>query len=76
MLIVYAHLLILYKQFSRLYTNDALSADLNQFVNTRKYPLHGYILLVLKHTTACDQHWGGDEALKLVLIYVAWLRLT
>ena len=38
---------------------------------TRKYPLRGYILGVLTHTTAWDQHWGGDETLKLVLVYVA-----
>ena len=31
---------------------------------TRKYPLRGYILCVLTHTTAWDQHWGGDEHLK------------
>ena len=30
---------------------------------TRKYPLCGYILGVLKHTTAWDQNWGGDETL-------------
>ena len=28
---------------------------------TRKYPLCGYILCVLTHTTAWDQLWGGDE---------------
>ena len=26
---------------------------------TRKYPLHGYILGVLTHTTALDQLWEG-----------------
>ena len=30
---------------------------------TRKYPLRGYILGVLTHTTAWDRHWGGDETL-------------
>ena len=30
----------------------------------RKYPLHGYILGVLMHTTAWDQLWGGDYTLK------------
>ena len=35
---------------------------------TRKYPLCGYILGVLTHTTAWDQHWGGDETLNWVLI--------
>ena len=38
---------------------------------TRKYPLRGYILGVLTHTTAWDRHWGGDKTLKLVLVYVA-----
>ena len=38
---------------------------------TRKYLLYGYILGVLTHTTAWDQHWGGDETLKLVLVYFA-----
>ena len=27
-------------------------------------PLLGYILGVLMHTTACDQHWVGDETQK------------
>ena len=40
-------------------------------VDTRKYPLPGYILGVLTHTTAWDRHWGGDETLKLVLVYFA-----
>ena len=31
---------------------------------TRKCPLHGYILGVLRHITALDQHCGGDEKLK------------
>ena len=43
---------------------------------TRKYLLRGYILGVLTHTTAWDQHWGGDEILKLVLVYIAWLLLS
>ena len=43
---------------------------------TRKYPLRGYILGVLTHTTAWELHWGGDETLKLVLVYVAWLLLS
>ena len=43
---------------------------------TRKYPLRGYILGVLTHKTALDQHWGGDETLRLVLVYVAWLLLS
>ena len=31
---------------------------------TRKYPLRGYFLGVLTHTTAWDQLQGGDETLK------------
>ena len=31
---------------------------------TRKYLLREYILGVLTHTTAWDQHWGGDKTLK------------
>ena len=31
---------------------------------TRKYPLRGYILGVLTHTTAWDQLLKGDETLK------------
>ena len=49
------------------------------FVNffiTRKYPLRGYILGVLTHTTTWDRHRGGDETLKLVLVYVVWLLLS
>ena len=40
------------------------------FDETRKYPLRGYILGVLTHTTAWDRNWGGDETLKLVLVYI------
>ena len=32
---------------------------------TRKYPLRGYILGVLTHTTALDRLWGGDEPLNM-----------
>ena len=31
---------------------------------TRMDPLGGYILGVLKHTTAWDRHWAGDKILK------------
>ena len=34
-------------------------------VDTRKYPLRGYILGVLTHTTALDRLWGGDETLTM-----------
>ena len=36
----------------------------SEIEDTRKYPLCGYILGVLAHTAAWDQHWGGDETLK------------
>ena len=34
---------------------------------TRKYPLRGYILGVLTHTTTWDQLWGGDVFLRLYI---------
>ena len=34
------------------------------YIITRKYPLRGYFLGVLTHTTAWDRLWGGDETLK------------
>ena len=43
---------------------------------TRKCQLRGNILVVLRHTTAWDRYWGGDETLKLVLVYIAWLLLS
>ena len=33
--------------------------------NTRKYPLRGYILGVLTHTTALDRLRGSDETLTM-----------
>ena len=35
------------------------------FYTTRKYPLRGYILGVLTHTTALDRFWGGDGTLSM-----------
>ena len=46
------------------------------WLNTRKYPLCGYILGVLTHTTAWDRHWRGDETLNWVLIKVACFHLA
>ena len=37
-------------------------------LNTRKYLLRRYILGLLTHTIAWDQHWEGDEALKCCVI--------
>ena len=36
-----------------------------KIVFTRNYPLRGYILGVLTHTTAWDQLWGGDGTLNM-----------
>ena len=38
---------------------------LSEIENTRKYPLRGYILGVLTHTTALDRLWGGDGTLTM-----------
>ena len=46
------------------------------WISTRKYLLRRYILGMLMHITAWDQHWGDNETLKRVLIYVAWLCLA
>ena len=35
------------------------------YLKTRKYPLRGYILGVLTHTTALDRLWGGDGTLTM-----------
>ena len=37
---------------------------LMNYLDTRKYPLRGYILGVLAHTTALDRLWGGAETLE------------
>ena len=45
---------------------------------TRKYPLHGYILGVLTHTTALNQLWGDDKTLNMWFwnwVYAPQLRL-
>ena len=46
------------------------------FVITRKYPLRGYILGVLTHTTAWDRLWGGDVFLRLHIRSSASPRLA
>ena len=40
---------------------------LTKYINTRKYPLRGYFLGVLTHTTAWDRLWGGDVFLRLYI---------
>ena len=52
------------------------SRNFKYMVNTRKYPLHGYILGVLTHTTTLDWHCRSDETLMWVLTYTAWLCLA
>ena len=42
-----------------------IDIDKIAFILTRKYPLRGYILSVLTHTTALDRLWGGDETLTM-----------
>ena len=42
---------------------------------TRKYPLRGYILSMLTHTTTWDKNWGGDQVLKRV-VYNMKLKLA
>ena len=52
-------------------------ADIYYFLEiTRKYPLRGYILGVLMHTTAWDRLWGGDVFLRLYIRSSASPRLT
>ena len=38
--------------------------EIAKLFKTRKYLLCGYILGVLRHITAWDPHWEGDEILK------------
>ena len=42
---------------------DPKAKDKQKLVLTRKYPLRGYTLGVLTHTTALDGLWAGDETL-------------
>ena len=37
---------------------------IQEYVSARKYPLRGYILGVLMHTTTWVRQWGGNETLK------------
>ena len=56
-------------------TGTNVSRDFNGVLdNTRKYPLRGYILGVLTHTTTLDSLRGGNNTLKW--IYSAWLYLA
>ena len=46
---------------------DHFTNIFNNFYVTRKYPLCGYILVVLTHTTTWDQLLGGDVSLRLYI---------
>ena len=48
--------------------NKEKQISYSDFKVTRKYPLRGYILGVLTHTTAWDRLWGGDVYLKIVYL--------
>ena len=54
----------------------AASARIGDLLVVKIRKILGSILGVLTHTTAWDRHWGGDETLKLVLVYVARLLLS
>ena len=43
---------------------------------TRKYPLGGYFLGVLTHTTAWDRLWGGDVFVRLYIRSLASPRIA
>ena len=51
------------------HTKRISQSSLNAIYLTRKYPLRGYILGVLTHTTAWDQLWGGDLFLRSYIRY-------
>ena len=56
---------IIYRKFSGKKLPKSEQASFKQFfVITRKYPLCGYFLGVLTHTTAWNRLWDGDEILK------------
>ena len=48
---------IIYPEY-KYYANKMNEA--NKICISRKYPLRGYFLVVLTHTTAWDLLWGGD----------------
>ena len=48
----------------------------SEFHNTSKYPLCGYILGVLTHTTAWERLWGGDAFLTLYICSSASPRIA
>ena len=61
-------LFLLVKKFKlsdRSWIQEEMHKLLLLFLNTRKYPLRGYILGVLTHTTALDRLWGGGETLTM-----------
>ena len=50
-------------KFKKKMTNEETDYSFSKQTITRKYPLRGYILGVLTHTTALDRLWGDDETL-------------
>ena len=52
------------------------SLDLIKIIKTRKYPLRGYFLGVLTHTTAWDRLWGGDVFSRLYIRSSALPRIA
>ena len=54
---------ILYRTCGLVSKTQYAERTLHEIENTRKYPLRGYILGVLTHTTAWDRHWEGDITL-------------
>ena len=64
----------LFVPFKELHINKTrICTDLRY---TRKYPLRGYILGVLTHTTAWDRLWGGDVFLRMYVRSSASPRMT
>ena len=57
-------------------SRNSVLTTLQCYCINRKYLLHGYILSLLRQTTAWDRHWAGDETMRWVLINVALLCLA
>ena len=52
-------------------TYTSFTCKIAEIFDTREYPLFGYILGVLMHTTAWDRYWRGGETLDKVLKYLS-----
>ena len=55
------------RKFLRVFVLKSWKFNCLVISNTKKYPLRGYILGVLMHTTAWDQLWGRDVLLRLYI---------